>query len=84
MILNEFEWFEWFYIITILMQNYLMNLYCFVLGLLRWWNLQIVLLSWNFAWLLATHVEFEKRPLAIFSDPPMPIYEHAPLWPPGL
>ena len=36
-------------------------------------GLQIVILSWNFAWILGRHIGF------IFSEPPMPIYGYAPL-----
>ena len=31
-------------------------------GILSWWNLKIVILSWNFLWILGRHVEFEKYP----------------------
>ena len=40
--------------------------------------------SWNFAWILDRHVKFEKCQGAIFFEPPMPMYGHAPLWAPGL
>ena len=55
----------------------------YLVGLLRWWNLQIVILSLNFEWILGRHVGFEKGPGAIFSDPPMLIYGYASLWVPG-
>ena len=30
-----------------------------IVGLLRWWNLKIVILSWKFAWILSRHVGFK-------------------------
>ena len=55
------------------------NKIALIVRLLRWWNLQIVIRSWNFAWILDRHAGFEKCPRAIFSDHRMPIYEHAQL-----
>ena len=48
----------------------------YLVGLLRWWNLQIVILSSNFEWILGRHVGFEKCLGAIFSDPPPPLYSY--------
>ena len=47
----------------------------YLVGLLRWWNLQIVIVSSNFEWILGRHVGFEKCSGAIFSDPP-PLYSY--------
>ena len=43
-----------------------------IVRLLRWWNLQVVILSWNFAWILGRHAGFENVRGQFFPTPLCP------------